>query len=325
MPLRCFYIGSLYRYEEPQAGRKREFTQAGIELIGANTAEADAEVVAQAIAALEALNLEGFQVNLGQMAFFRSLTQGLDGGPLEIIREAIDHKNGARLQQGLDRAGLAGPRRHLLRRLPDLIGGPEVLAEAQALAQDSEESAGALVALERLAQVFRLLQGYRCADRVTIDLGEVRGMDYYTGITFRGVAPSLGWPLISGGRYDDLIAGFGRSMPAVGFGLGVERALLVQPRQESLSAAPHLIVHSCHRIQCLDAVRTLRQLGCRVAVDVRGLEPAELAENARLNGVERTLFCTEGHWLLVDGSGERSLTLDELLREASTWPASIEC
>ena len=70
MPLRCFYVGSLFRYEEPQAGRKREFTQAGVELIGANTAEADAEVVAQAIASLEALNLDAFQINLGQWLSF---------------------------------------------------------------------------------------------------------------------------------------------------------------------------------------------------------------------------------------------------------------
>ena len=320
MPLRCFYVGSLFRYEEPQAGRKREFTQAGVELIGVDTAEADAEVVAQAIAALDALNLDGFQINLGQMAFFRSLTRGLDAEVLESVREAIDHKNSARLEQGLDRAGLSGPRRELLRRLPDLVGGPEVLAEALALAAELAGSGSAVASLERLVQVYRLLQAYGSAGRVIIDLGEVRGMDYYTGITFRGVASSLGWPLISGGRYDDLIAGFGRSMAAVGFGLGIERALLVQPRQESLSTAPHLLVQGCHHAACLDLVQQLRQLGCRVAVDVRGLGPVELAEHARQSGVSRTLCGSADRWLLTDQNGERTLTSDELLQEAGAWP-----
>ena len=319
MPLRCFYVGSLFRYEEPQAGRKREFTQAGVELIGANTAEADAEVVAQAIAALEALNLEGFQINLGQMAFFHALTRDLAAGALDAVREAIDHKNSARLEAGLDQAGLDGPRRELLRCLPELVGGPEVLEEAQVLAKDLG-SRGALASLERLAQVYGLLQAYGSADCVIIDLGEVRGMDYYTGITFRGVAPSLGWPLISGGRYDDLIAGFGRSMAAVGFGLGIERALLVQPHQDSLSASPHLSVQGCHHAACLDMVQKLRKLGCRVAVDVRGMGPAELAEHARQSGVSRMLRCSGEGWLLIDEGGERALTSDELLQEAGNWP-----
>jgi len=97
LPLRCFYIGSLFRYEEPQAGRKREFTQAGIELIGASTPAADAEVVALSIAALDALGIEGFQVNLGQMAFFRALMRHLPAGAREAVREAIDHKSRSRL------------------------------------------------------------------------------------------------------------------------------------------------------------------------------------------------------------------------------------
>ncbi|HUW15299.1 MAG TPA: ATP phosphoribosyltransferase regulatory subunit, partial [Anaerolineae bacterium] len=88
LPLRCFYVGSLFRHEEPQVGRQREFTQAGVELIGANTAVADAEVVALAVEALEALGLSEFQVNLGQMALFRALTAGLPSDQLERIRLA---------------------------------------------------------------------------------------------------------------------------------------------------------------------------------------------------------------------------------------------
>ena len=317
MPLRCCYAGILFRHEEPQAGRKREFTQAGVELIGADTAEADAEVVALSIAALEALALRDFQINLGQMAFFRALTDGLPAGNLTSIREAIDHKAHARLSSALAQAGLTGNRRSLLQRLPDLIGGPEVLDEARNLSASLTQRAAAEAALERLSEVYRLLDAYGVTDRVILDLSEVRGMDYYTGITFRGVAPGLGWPVISGGRYDELIAHFGRPLAAVGFGLGIERALLVQSHLgvPVPSLAPQVLMHCCDQAACLGLVRALRQRGCHVEVDVLGLDAERLHEQARKRGISRVLRCARGEWHLWDGSGERTVTKEELNQE----------
>lgn len=297
MPLRYFYVGSLFRYEEPQAGRKREFTQAGVELIGADTPAADASVVALAIAALEALELRYFQVNLGQMAFFRALTDNLSADALDCIREAIDHKNSACLRDALTQAGVTGKQRDLLRRLPDLVGGPEVLDEARALSAGLARASGIIAAIERLAQVYRLLQAYGVADRVILDLGEVRGMDYYTGITFRGVAPGLGWPVISGGRYDDLIARFGRPLAAVGFGLGIERALLVQSQQGSLS--PHVLVRGCDQVDPLTialpkgrllepAADLFRRLGWRCDLG-NGSRQLLVTETNEANGAEKMM------------------------------------
>jgi ATP phosphoribosyltransferase regulatory subunit len=321
MPLRCFYAGSLFRYEEPHAGYNREFKQAGVELIGADTPAADAEVVALAVAVMDALALRDFQVNLGQMAFFRTLTADLPAGPLTSLREAVDDKNSSRLARALDAAGVTGERRTLLLRLPDLVGGPEVLDEARALSSVLPEARTALAAVERLDQVYGLLQAYGVVERVILDLGEVRGMDYYTGITFRGVAPGLGWPIISGGRYDDLIARFGPALPAVGFGLGIEWALMVHSRQgaSSPSIAPHLLVRGCGHPTCLASVGRLRQQGCRVAVDPLGLEPAEILDQARRRGIPRTLRCAAEGWLLADNSGERRVTETALLREAEKW------
>ncbi len=321
MPLRCSYLGSLFRYEEPQAGRKREFTQAGIELIGADTAEADAEVVALAIAALEALELRSFQVNLGQMAFFRNLTRGLPGEAVVAVRDAIDHKNQARLLEALDRAGLTGNQARLLERLPALIGRHEMLEEARELGTGLPASTGALAAIERLSEVYRLLQAYGVADRVILDLSEVRGMDYYTGVTFRGVAPGLGWAVLSGGRYDELIARFGRPLAAIGFGIGIERALLIQSHQgvPVPSIAPQLLVHGCDQTECLALLRRLRAVGCRVELDVLGFEGAALIDQARQRGIRRTLRCCGGGWKLWDGENERDVTGEDLLREVVGW------
>lgn len=81
LPLRLFYVGSVFRYEAPQAGRQREFTQAGIELIGAGTPDADAEVLALTVEALRTAGLTQFQLALGQMALFRGLLSELDAAP----------------------------------------------------------------------------------------------------------------------------------------------------------------------------------------------------------------------------------------------------
>jgi len=321
MPLRCSYVGSLFRYEEPQAGRQREFTQAGVELIGANTFGADAEIVALSLASLEALGLDGVQINLGQMAFFRALVGDLAGDALAAVREAIDRKNQARLRAAVIAAGtgLDGPQADLLCRLPGLMGQDEVLEEAGRLCAYLASPQPALAALERLARVYHQLQAYGVADRVILDLGEVRGMDYYTGITFRGMVPGLGWPVVSGGRYDDLVAQFGRPLPAVGFGLSVGRALLAQPRSELPSLAPHLLSHDCDRPDCLDLVRELRRRGCHVEVDLLGLDRDGLVQAARQRGIARTLSCAAGAWLLVSGEGERIVTAPALLQEAESW------
>jgi len=324
LPLRCCYVGSLFRYEEPQAGRKREFTQAGVELIGANTPAADAEVVALAVAALEALELDDFQVNLGQMAFFRALTQHLPPGVLTPIREAIDHKNRSRLAATLNRASVPCGLEDLLLRLPDLAGGAEILDEAAALSGRLAQGGGAVAAIERLRQVHLLLQGYGVAGRVIVDLSEVRGMGYYTGITFRGVAPRLGWPVVSGGRYDDLIAQFGRPLAAVGFGLGIERALLIQPRRESNSLKPQVLVERCERRACLALVQRLRQQGCRVEMDVAEPGGEDLAQTARQRGIPRTLRCAAEGWLLTDDEGVHHLTEADLLRASGGWASDVE-
>ncbi len=105
LPLRLFYIGSVFRYEPPQAGRQREFTQAGFELIGAATPAADAEALALTVEALQAAGLRGFQIALGQMAFFRGLLAELNAPPLAVaaLQSAIDRKNPADLATVLDK------------------------------------------------------------------------------------------------------------------------------------------------------------------------------------------------------------------------------
>jgi ATP phosphoribosyltransferase regulatory subunit len=311
-PLRCYYIGSVFRHEEPQAGHQREFTQVGVELLGAATPAADAEVIALASAALEALDLGDFQLSLGHMGLFQALAAGLPDQGRERIRQAVDRRNPAELASALEAAGVEGEQEILLSRLPELVGGPELLQKIQTFGGEVASVARAL------EQLYQWLEAYGVASRVVLDLGEVRGMAYYTGISFRGLVPGLGWPVLSGGRYDELVGQFGRPMPAVGFGLGLERALLAQ-RQPAPTLAPDLLVQGCGHPACMDLVRQLRETGCRVEVDVWGYKGPALLAQARKRGAIHTLQCRGDAvtWLLDDK--ERVVRTETLVKEVAQW------
>lgn len=228
-PLRFFYLANVFRYEQPQAGRQCEFSQAGVELVGAGGAGADAEVVALAVAALRETGLDDFQISLGQVGFINGLVaaSGLTPAGGEAVRQALLLRDLVGLEQTLARAELSPRQREVLARVPRWHGREEVLADAAA-AVDNDASREALA---NLREVYQLLVAYGVADYVHFDLGLVRDLDYYTGLVFEGYTPGLGFPVCGGGRYDRLIGAFGADRPATGFALGLERVMLAQQRQ----------------------------------------------------------------------------------------------
>jgi ATP phosphoribosyltransferase regulatory subunit len=320
MPLRLFYVGSVFRYEAPQAGRQREFTQAGVELFGAGTPAADAEVLALTVEALHAAGLRQFQLALGQMAFFRGLLAELDAPapPLNALQGAIDRKNPADLAHSLDQLDVSDPLRRAFVALPQLNGGPDVLQHGQAICVNPAMRA----ALDWLAAIHDLLVAYGVADAITFDLGETRGMEYYTGITFKGYTPGLGFSICSGGRYDDLVGHFGRPQPAVGCALWVDRILLARQRQgwRPASLAPTLLWAADACPDCLRLLLALRRRGLRVELDVTGAGLEELSRRAISQGTPYVAECRgAGAVTLRSQQGMRQLTLDELAAEAAAW------
>ena len=138
------------------------------------------------------------------------------------------------------------------------------------------------------------------AEHLVIDLGEARGMDYYTGITIEGFSPGLGFSICNGGRYDELIGLYGRSLPAVGFGLGVERVLLALEEQgvQEVHLAPDLLVAAEVASACRAALQRLRCQGLKVEVDVMARDEARLLEYAQVRGIP---------WTIIAGDAERAL------------------
>ena len=311
-PLRFYYQASVYRYEEPQAGREREFRQAGIELIGAAGAEADSEVLIVAIEALRRAGLRRFRINLGHLGVFRALAAeaALPSPALEAVRAALNRKDSAGLCEALEVAGVTDTVAAPLQRLPALCGGPEVLVEAERLATHS----GLQAAVRRLAAIHETLSQRGLAEHVIFDLGDTRGMDYYTGIAFEGFAPGLGFPLCGGGRYDELIGRYGAPRPAVGAALLTERVRLALNGACPAGGSPDLLVSAAVASACWREIEDLRALGWRVEVDVLDRDEAALREAARASG-SRTrvaLAAAEGRVLVLHSDETRWLTWREL-------------
>lgn len=320
LPLRLSYAGSVFRYEPPRAGRQHEFSQVGVELIGAPGSAADAEAIALAVAALRAVGLPQFRITVGHVGFFRGLLAAL-ALPDRLaarFREAVDRKAEAELSLLLNEAGNLPPiARRAVLALPRLTGGAGVLAEAEGACLN----ATMMQALSELRAVVDMLDAYGVADAVNYDLSEVRDLDYYTGITFEGFAPGLGFNLISGGRYDELLSHFGPPFPAVGWALTLDRVLLARELQGVTQGEPVvdvlLSLHGC--VSCLTWAAEARACGLRVEVDPLALSPDELWRSAQARGIPRTLhYAGDDRWWVHDADGERLLSAVDM-QEVTRW------
>jgi len=214
-PLRFCYFAHAYRGVRPQRGQSRELLQAGVELIGSPTPDGTAEALTVMCAALDAAGLENYRVGVGDASLYPGLLETLGVGEeaRERILQALVKGDFVGVERELETPGVTGDDAELLLRVPTVRGGPEVLAE---LSGALDEAATGMRAIHALLEP-------RVAERLIFDLGLVRSLGYYTGAVFQVYDPAHGVPIGSGGRYDELLAQFGRPMPAVGFALNVER------------------------------------------------------------------------------------------------------
>jgi ATP phosphoribosyltransferase regulatory subunit len=214
-PLRFCYVAHCYRGVRPQRGQPRELLQAGIELIGAPAPQGTAEALTVLCDALDALGLKGYRVGLGDASLYGALMASLEVSEQarSELLAALAKRDFVELERLLERAGLPDDAAQLLLSVPQRRGGPEILADAPGPATE---------AVRGMREVHELLAP-AVAERVIFDLGLLRSIGYYTGAVFEVYDPALGATLGGGGRYDELLGRFGRSLPAVGFALGIDR------------------------------------------------------------------------------------------------------
>ena len=224
-PKRLWYRGNVFRQVEPQLAKFREFEQMGIELIGASGTWADAEVIALAARILQELRVEDFRISLNHIGIFNNLVkaQNLRAAEHNRLKQLVEAKDLVELQRLLFQLPLAEPVRYTLSKLPVLHGGAEILEKIPYL----HELEATKQAVEELLAVYECLAAYGVQEYVVLDMGVIRGLNYYTGVIFEGYSPRLGYSLMGGGRYDKLMGQFGEERPATGFALGVDRLGLV--------------------------------------------------------------------------------------------------
>lgn len=229
LPLRLCYVQSATAYRSDTLSMLCEETQAGVELMGESSPQADAELIALAIEALKKAGLRDFQIELGQAMFFDGFMQeaGLTGEQSAVLREMTEQKNALAMQLYLEKLAVSKEAMERLMRLPQLYGDASVLDEAAALTNH----ALCRTALHNLRQVIDAVKEYGYEEYLTIDLGMVHQANYYSGVLFRGMTASLGQPLLSGGRYDGMPGRLGREMPATGFALSLKLLLMALEKQ----------------------------------------------------------------------------------------------
>lgn len=283
LPLRLGYSARVFRYEEPQAGRRREFHQAGVELIGAGGVAGDVEIIALAVESLAQAGLEDFRLGLGQVAVTKGVLQDLALPPEAVagIKSALASKDLVALERLYDEYHLEGERRRRLELLATIHGGREALEEARACFGRTAAAAS----LAELSRVWEALGAAGLEKWLFIDLGILRDFDYYTGIVFEGYVPGLGAPVCGGGRYDGLLAQFGYPCPATGFALGLERLLLARGETAPASLAGGYLVAGRDLAALLKRARELRSDGTAVVLDGESRSRQEAAARAAARGL----------------------------------------
>ncbi|HUE26635.1 MAG TPA: ATP phosphoribosyltransferase regulatory subunit [Solirubrobacteraceae bacterium] len=223
-PLRFCYFAHAYRGVRPQRGQSRELLQAGVELIGSPAPQGTAEALTVLCKALDAAGLETYRIGLGDASLYPELLAALEipEEACERILAALVDGDFVGVEAEIIALDLPKADAELLLSVPRTRGGPEVLAGLS----------GPLVDAAMGMRDVHALLAPEVAERVIFDLGLVRSLGYYTGAVFQVYDPAYGVPIGSGGRYDELLAGFGHPLPAVGFALGVERVHIALTGEE---------------------------------------------------------------------------------------------
>jgi len=320
LPLKFFYVGNTFNYKEMGGGRQKEFTQAGIEIMGINTAQADAEIIAMAISTIKATGLLEFQINIGQVDFFNGLMEdsGLSANDMETMKTLIENKSYVEIEEFFKEHTIKDELEKLVLNLTGSSGKPNAVISRFEEITSNKRS---LEALNNLRIVLEILDDYDMSKYISIDLGMVQSMNYYTGIVFRGFTHGVGFPILSGGRYDNLVENYGRKLSATGFALGINTVLNALNRQnvEQADQEPATLIsyNTGGRRTAFVICEQLRNQGLVVEVDITGYLKEQLKDYAYAKGIGGIIYVyDEGNIEVYDVKMDKTkkVTIDELLK-----------
>lgn len=220
LPIKIRYTSNVFRVHESLGGKRNEYTDCGVELIGLEDKKSDLEVLVLALDALKKLGLKDFKLEIGNIGFFNGAFKNLDIDEeyKESIGKFIENKNLKNLEDYLGKLDIKEEYKKFFNKLPWMFGDKQVLIDAKKLAFNDEIKKN----LEYLEKLYSQLNELGYGENVTFDLGMVPGLNYYTGIIFRGYGEGVGNTLLRGGRYDKLIRYSKKYVPAIGFSIDID-------------------------------------------------------------------------------------------------------
>lgn len=258
-PIKWCYYADCYRYERPQKGRYRQFWQFGIELIGVDSAMADAEVIMVADDLLRAAGVK-FTLKIGHLSFMRTLLAGLADEDQKKVRALLDKRETAAASEFLVSIGRE-----------DLSGPLASLIEARTL-DEIFSIIGSIEGSDRIRETFAVLDGQGIAYEINPAIA--RGLDYYTGIVFECFAEGLGAEnqILGGGAYRLAHLFGGEDTPSVGFAIGFDRVMVAIGEEVWMPFVPKVAVISTPNAQtrALEVARELRVAGVICETDLAG-------------------------------------------------------
>ncbi len=325
LPLRLSYRSTVFRYEPEHAGREREVLQLGVELIGADEAWMDAEILILLIESLKAVGLEDFKVSLGHVGFYQSLLAqaGLSERGCKQAELAAAHKDLPKLEQLLKSERVSSRHSRSILGALERYGREEVLEWGRAVAGRNPRL---LQPIERLTSVYALLDAAGVKDHLLLDLGEFRGFDYYDGIVFDVFSTNVGCELGGGGRYNHLIGRFGRDLPSTGFALDIDRlfnALGGSGQEQALDEQRVLVAAPASQFrQAFRVSQLLRSHGLVVCC-----EPMRRWDAARSRMIRKQARASNMSWVVLVGpssvSSEEALVMAEKTTGNAAWKVRI--
>lgn len=233
MQIRLCYLGNTFVNTTPYKGKLQEVTQLGAELYNDTSSDADAEMVVLTIECMLKSGLKEFQLEVGHADLLRGLVEEAGFSPQEgaELFGLIESKNFFGVEELLDRLTVSENLREIFIRLPELLGD---FGESEQFVKSRTNNARVLKALDRLKKVGQIVAMYGYEQYITVDLSMLSTYSYYTGVIFRAYTYGNGEALASGGRYDGLVAQFGKYAPAIGMGIVVDQLMLALERQHLL-------------------------------------------------------------------------------------------
>ena len=270
-PVSLCYTGNTFINNSSYRGRLKETTQMGVEHIGDESADADAELLAMTVECLLAAGLTEFQVSVGQVDYFKSLLKEaeLDTEAEERLRTLISQKNSFGVQEFVEEQKLKEGIARAFVEIPQMFGSADVLKKARSLTNNAR----ALEAVARLEEIYEILKIYGYEKYVSFDFGMLSKYQYYTGIIFQAYTYGTGEPMIKGGRYNGLMKHFGKPAASIGFAIEVDNLLLALSSQKLLSEKdekPEVILYEAQeRAEAIEKARKLRTQGHSVSLRLK--------------------------------------------------------